>query len=62
MGLTPGELFERSACQPAGDGGADLLHLVEVHIKVRSVSAAGSVGDNLPPLLGQLFQRRQLLR
>ena len=62
LGLASGQLFERAPCQSARDGGADLFHLVEVHIEVGAVFPVGTVGDDFAPLLGQFLQRRQLFR
>lgn len=60
LGLLSCELFERAACQSARDSGGNLLHLVEVHVEIRSAFAVGVLGDNFPPLLSQFLQRREL--
>ncbi|MBN9117945.1 MAG: hypothetical protein J0I06_02055 [Planctomycetes bacterium] len=55
-------MFERAACESACDSSGDVLHLIEVHVEVRSVFSGGSMGDDFTPLLGQFLQSRQLLR
>jgi len=54
-------LFQRPGGHTAGGGKGDLLHLSQIDIQPRSLSAEGAANDDFSPALGELRNAIQVL-